>query len=63
MARGWGGGGYLEEPLAIHVCVCTFMVYGSEILSLTMKEGYTLHVLEIKVLRQICGPKRGEVIR
>jgi hypothetical protein len=37
------------------------VLYGCEILSLTLREGYRLSVFENRVLRRIFGSKRGEV--
>jgi hypothetical protein len=37
------------------------VLYGCETLSLTLREGHKLRVLENRVLRRIFGPKRDEV--
>jgi hypothetical protein len=37
------------------------VLYGCETWSLTLKEEHRLRVLENRVLRRICGPKRDEV--
>jgi hypothetical protein len=37
------------------------VLYGCETWSLTLREEHRLGVFENRVLRRICGPKRGEV--
>jgi hypothetical protein len=38
------------------------VLYGSETLSLTLREEHILRVSESRVLRRIFGPKRDEII-
>jgi hypothetical protein len=38
------------------------VLYGREILSVTLREEHRLMVFEMRVLRIILGPKRGEII-
>jgi hypothetical protein len=39
------------------------ILYGCETWSLTLREEHRLRVFENRVLRRICEPKRGEVMR
>jgi hypothetical protein len=42
-------------------CNLPVVVYACETWSLTLREGHTLRVFEIRVLRGIFGPKRKDV--
>jgi hypothetical protein len=46
---------------ALKTIILPVVLYGCETLSLTLKEGHRLEVLENRVLRRIFGPRRDEV--
>jgi len=45
------------------IIILYVVLYGCETWSLTLKEERRLRMFEIRVLRRICGPKRGKVKR
>jgi hypothetical protein len=55
----------LPNNVKIRICkaiILPVILYGCEILSLTLREEHKLRVFENRVLRRIFGPKRNEVL-
>jgi hypothetical protein len=58
-----GGKIKVNVKVKIHKAIILPVLYGCETWSLTLREEHRLKVFEIRVLRRICGLKRGEVTR
>ena len=54
------GRGNREVDTIYRIIIFSFVLYGCEIWSLTLREERRLRVFENRVLRRIFGPKRDE---